>query len=122
MSTRIRALDSNKDWTFGQGQNNYRLNLDAVAQDIYSNLNSFLNDCFFATTSGIDWFNLLGSKNQQALNLAISTTILNTSGVTGQLQFSTNLNTNRLFTVSYQVQTIYGVVNNIYQYDAGAIG
>lgn len=122
MSTQIRALDSNKDWTFGQGKNNYKTNLDAVAQDINSSLNSFLNDCFFATTSGIDWFNLLGSKNQAGLNLAISTTILNVSGVTGQLQFSSNLNSSRLFTVSYKVQTIYGVVANIYQYDAGAVG
>jgi hypothetical protein len=122
MSEIIRALDLNGDWTFGQGINNYKRNQDALAQDIGSNLASFLNDCFFDTTSGIDWWNLIGSKDQTGLNLAISTTILNTVGVTGINQVSVSLDNSRHFSVSYKVQSIYGVLSNIYQYSLNPIG
>lgn len=118
----IRALDSNKDWEFGKGKNNYKKDRDAIAQDINSRLYSFLGDCFFDTSAGIDWFNLLGSKNQLQLNLAISATITNTAGVTGILQISSNINLNRNFTVIYKVQSIYGVVDNTFQYDLNGLG
>jgi hypothetical protein len=113
-----RALDVNHDWEFGAGLNNYVSNNAEVAQDINMNLNMFLGDCFFATNVGIDWFNLLGGKNELAVNLSINATILNTLGVTGLLQTSTSL-VNRKLNVQYQVQTVYGTFQNTYVYDIG---
>lgn len=112
---RVRALDSNGDWTFGKGQNDYKVNRDAVAQDIQTRLSSFLGDCFFDLGAGIDWLNFLaGSKNQLALNLAISAVILNTEGVFQMVQLSAGLDDiTRRFTVSYTVGTIYGQVSAV---------
>lgn len=118
----VRALDSNGDWTFGAGLNNYRSNINAVAQNIQTNLSMFLGDCFYATNVGIDWFNLLGQKNLRAINLAINTAILNTSSVTGLLQSSISLDTNRKLTVTYQVQTVYSILQGTYVYDTGVTG
>ncbi len=115
---RVRALDANKDWTFGQGQNNFFSNNAAIVQNIRTRLLMFLGDCFFDLGAGIDWINLLGSKNQVALNLAISTTILNTENVVGIRQLTTDFNSNtRNFSVSYTVQTVYStIITNTFTY------
>jgi hypothetical protein len=114
----IRALDSNGDWTYGKGKNNYNSGNSAVAEDIQTRLSSFLGDCFFDTGAGIDWFNLLGGKDQLALNLAVSAVILNTSNVTGLLQLSIVLNRqSRAIVIQYKVQTTYSQITNTFQYD-----
>lgn len=102
----VRAITEDGDWTFGKGRNDYRAGLLAIAQVIDTRLKSFLGDCFFATNQGIDWWNLLGAKNQLALTLAISRTILNTPNVTGLLPLTLSLDdASRVLSVSYNVQT-----------------
>lgn len=114
----VRALDQNHDWTFGESLNNYLQGNLAIAQTIDTRLSSVLGNCFFDLQTGIDWFNLLGSiESQVALNLAISTIILNTEGVTGILQLSIDLSTSRNFSVSYKVQTIYSTVQSNFIFD-----
>lgn len=121
---RVRALDLNGDWTFGKGANDYKVDQngkpDALAQNISTRLKSFLGDCFFNTGAGIDWFNLLGSKNEVALNLAISSVILNTQNVTGIDQLSATVDDNRRLTIQYKVQTVYSVLSNSFQFDIGS--
>lgn len=104
----VRALDLNGDWTFGQGKANYLQGTKQIEQSIKTRLLSFLGDCFFDPTAGIDWFNLLGSKRVLELRLAINAVLLNTTGVTGVVELSVNLNpVTRLFSVSYTVTTVY---------------
>lgn len=117
----VRLIDSSGDWLFGKGQNDYLSANAAVAQNIKTRLLSFLGNCFFDTSAGIDWFNLLGTKNQLSINLAVSATILNTANVTGILQLSVNLTTTRVFTISYRVQTTYSVTGDTFQYDIAGI-
>lgn len=117
----VRAIDNTGDWLFGKGKNDYKSKNDAIAQNIQTRLQSFLGDCFFETTAGIDWFGFLGGKDQIALNLAISATILNTENVTGIKQLSINLTAARLFVVSYNVQTTYSTVQDAFQYDLNGI-
>lgn len=108
----VRALTPLGDWTFGKGIQDYKSGNDAVAQSIQTKLLFFLNDCFFATNRGIDWFNLLGGKNQALLNLQVSATILNAPGVLNMLQLSINLiNLTRALTIVYSVNTIYTGTN-----------
>jgi len=115
----IRNLDGNHDWTFGKGRNDYKRNIPAVALNIETRLLEFLGDCFFDMGKGIDWFNLLGSKDQPSLQLAISSVILNTQDVTGLLNLSTNLNpTTRALTVSYEVQTALGTAASTFTFDS----
>lgn len=116
-----RAIDSNGDWIFGTGINAYVSGLPEVAQNIQTRLQEFLGDCFFNTGAGIDWFNLLGSKQQVALQLAVAAVILNTPSVTGGLQLSVTYNEQtRNLSIVYQVQTVYSQLSNSFQYDLSA--
>jgi hypothetical protein len=103
----VRALNTNGDFCFGRGKSDYFTLNKAIGQSIKTRLGSFINDCFFATADGIDWWYLLGSKNRMGLNLSISSIILNTPGVTGIIQLSINEDSNRALTVSYSVTTVY---------------
>lgn len=115
--SRVRAIDGIGDWEYGKGQNDYKRNNAAVAQNIRTRLSSFLGDCFFDSGAGIDWFTLLGSKDQLTLNLSINAVILNTPDVTGILQTFLKLSENRIFTVNYKVQTTFSVASGTFQYD-----
>lgn len=105
----VRALDADGDWTFGKGKNNYLRGVRATQQNLATRLRSFLGDCFFDTGAGIDWFNLLGSKNLLKLQLDISAVILNTQEVTGLVEDSLFLDTKRVMDLRYSVNTIYSV-------------
>lgn len=117
----IRAVDGAGDWLFGKGLNDYKSANAAIAQDIQNNLSMFLGDCFFALSAGIDWWNLLSGKNEIAINLAVNSAILSTSGVTGILQTSISLDANRNLQIQYQVQTIYSTLQNTYVYNVGTL-
>lgn len=104
----VRAIDTNNDWLFGKGRNDYKSNMDAIIQNIKTRLQSFLGDCFFAQGDGIDWFNLLGGKDRLALQLEVTAAILNTDGVTrlNSLSISENRTTRRI-TLQYYVETVF---------------
>jgi hypothetical protein len=107
-----RGVDGANDWLFGKGRNDYKRDIFAVAQNVKTRLQSFLGDCFFQSNAGIDWFNLLGDKNLPALELAISSVILNTSGVVGIVEISTTVGDNREVITQYTIDTVYGRFNS----------
>lgn len=127
----VRALDSDGDWTFGAGRQNYLVDQAAVIQTIGTSVKSWVGDCFFDLAAGVDWLNFLGgSKNELALNLAVAATILNTSDqtgstfITGLLQLSVNLDASiRGFFCAYSVQTIYSqsTFSNSFIYSSGVV-
>lgn len=109
----VRSIDADNDWRFGKGRNDYKKDQKAVSQSLKTRLQSFLGDCFFALNEGIDWFNLLGSKNILELRLAISAMILNTTDVTEIV--SVNLIRSaetRSLTIQYEVNTVFGRVQD----------
>jgi hypothetical protein len=108
---KVRALDSNGDWTLGKGLNDYVQNRDAVKQNIRTRLFSFLGDCFFDAGAGIDWFNLLGGKDLASLQLSIRATILNTEGVSGIVSASAVINAQRNLQINYSYTDIYSQVS-----------
>ena len=88
---RIRNLDSNGDWTFGQSLSNYDQNEYAVALDIKMRLREWYGDCFFALQNGIQWRERLGSFNQkELLDREILNTIQNTQGVLNVFDFTSS--------------------------------
>jgi hypothetical protein len=105
----VRSLDQNHDWNLGKGKNDYLVNNDAIVQNINTRLMSFVNDCFFDSKAGVDWWNLLGGKSQTAIQLAVTTVILNSEGVSALIELSINLSDTREVTIAYQVATIYSV-------------
>jgi len=121
----MRGLDSNGDWLFGKGPNDYVKDAtgspQATALDIQTRLLSFLGDCFFALSQGIDYFSYFGENSPVSLNLAVSNTILNTNNVTGILQLYAKLNASRQISIGYQVNTVYGILTGAFQYDVGQV-
>ena len=103
----FRNLTSSGDWTFGSGKGNYLTGNPAIGLNIKTRILSWLNDCFFDTTAGIDWANRLGSKNQRALlESDLRRIILQSFGVTGISSLSTSL-TGRGFSATYTINTIF---------------
>lgn len=106
----VRALDQNGDWTFGKGKNDYKSGLDAFAQSLQTRCSMILGDCFFAKQQGIDYFNLLGGGSALALNLAMSTTILNTENALEIKSLNFTVDENGNFTAEYSVLSTFGLV------------
>ena len=104
--TIIRANDENNDWIYGLGANAYKVNNDAIAQDIQTKLQEWYGDCFFNLTAGIDWYNRFSDGNSTKLEQEINSLILKVNGVVNVNNLSVDL-TNRNFTASYDVQTVY---------------
>lgn len=111
----VRAIDIDNDWTYGKGKNNYKKNEvgspEATLQNIKTRLQEFLGDCFFALNRGVDWFNLLGAKDELALKLAIAAVILNTTDVTNVEEVSSVVSDDRTFVVNFEADTVYGSVS-----------
>ncbi len=105
----FRNLDANHDWQFGKGVNDYATGNNAIALNIQTRILSWVGDCFFALTEGVDWLNRLGSKNQRALLEAdLRRIILQSEGVTGINSFAIVFNSDgRTFTATYSINTIY---------------
>jgi hypothetical protein len=103
-----RGLDENGDWVFGKGRNSYDADNKAIITNVKTRLLSFLNDCFFDLDAGIDWWNLLGSKNKEALFLSIKETILTSYGVEKINHFASNFSQDRIFSISFALQLIDG--------------
>jgi hypothetical protein len=118
----VRGLDTDHDWLFGKGRNDYLVNIKAVGQNINTRLSCFLNDCFFDLNAGIDWFQLCGGKDLTSLTLAVSSVILNTAYVTGIIQLNLDLNALRRVTVTYQVNTAFSAtLNDTFEFNQGVL-
>lgn len=105
---KIRGLDANGDWMFGQGVGSYAQNQAAIALDVAMRLRLWYGSCFFAPTSGVDYKNLLGPGQQQNIQTAITSCILQTPGVVkiNSIRFKFNALT-RALSVSADVQTVF---------------
>jgi type I restriction enzyme R subunit len=78
---KVRSLDALGDWKFGRGKSDYLSEKDSISQNIETRLKSFLGDCYFDLSAGVDWFNLNGSKDTSELETVITTVILNTENI-----------------------------------------
>lgn len=103
-----RTVDSNNDWNFGKGKQDYRDEEHALSQNIKTRLMSFYNDCFFDLDTGVDWFTYLGSKDLNGLKLAMSNIILATYGVEEIAELNLSVDVNRQLSIQYQVQSLWG--------------
>ena len=109
---KVRSIDANNDWEKGKGKSNYKTGVLACAQNIKTNLQSFLGDCFFQTDAGIDWFNHLGGKNQLQLKVDVSATILKTPDVILIEELNIRLDNQRKLSIQYSANTTYGRISN----------
>ncbi len=107
----FRALTPTKDWTFGQGVQCYLHDQPAIELNIETRLKCFLADCFWATDFGIDWWNLLGTRNPTAqanILIAVRTMIANSYGVVRINSVTADTDrTTRKLTLRWNIDTIF---------------
>jgi hypothetical protein len=105
---RVRSIDTDNDWNFGKGRQSYVKDNTALMQNLKTRIQSFVGDCFFDTEAGVDWFNLLGSKDQENIVASIRKVIINTEGVTriNTIDVYTDAVTRNL-QVTYNINTQY---------------
>lgn len=104
---RVRNVDSNWDWTFGQSQLNYSRNINAVTLDIQMKLKEWYQDCFFNLEQGIPWNVRLGSHNQKdLLDEDVQTTVMSVEGVLNIFNFTSQVN-GRRYSCQFEVYTSY---------------
>lgn len=104
---RIRKVDKNNDWCFGNGQADYLIDLEAIKQDIILRLQEWYNDCFFNLEQGIQWDVRLGYTNQKLLlDNDVKKTVLSVTGVLNLYNFVSQVN-GRKYSCSFDVYTEY---------------
>lgn len=107
----FRSLDATGDWVFGGGKSSYSTRNTAIQMDIKTALQIFMGECFWDTSFGVDWWNLLGGKNpsaQASIILQVRTVILGVSGVTQINSVSVSQNsTSRTLALNYSINTIF---------------
>ena len=98
------------DWTFGQGVQNYLTGAAEINQDIATALKVFLGECFFDTSFGVDWWNLIGGKNATNIVLQCRKVIAARPGVTKITSVTAALDARtRKLSISYNVSTVFSL-------------
>ena len=92
----VRAIKKDKDgcseWCFGHSFGDYRKGQYQIAQDIYTALNEWKYDCFFAMENGIDWYTRMGKRGQkQLLDEDVIRIVQNRQGVISVINFTSSL-------------------------------
>lgn len=118
----FRNLDSDGDWTYGKGVQNFAREQKAIALNIQTLILSWVGDCFFNLQSGIDWKQLLNYGQQANLNAALQSLLAGAYGVVRLVSADVLFNpTTRNLAASYVVDTVYsqGVRNQINVLEGG---
>ena len=111
---KVRRLNNSNDWTFGNGQANYLKDNKAILQNVATRLKSFKNDWFLDSNQNIDWFNILGSKeNKQTIINEIERVTLQTDGVTRISSIEVSESKNRNVNILVNLDTIFTINNNL---------
>jgi len=111
MSMIFRAIDpATGDWSFGNGLGSYLTDEKAIEVNIATAIRSFYNDAFWNATFGIDWINLLGTRNTQAtIKIQLTNLLSNCYGVVKVNSVSTSLSSSRNLSLTYNINTIYSI-------------
>jgi hypothetical protein len=106
----FRALDSDNDWTFGKGKQNYATGLNAIKLNVGTRLKSWKGNCFFAEDEGVDWNNLLDVGTKNLLDADLKRVILQSEGILRINSFESEIDRDtRDYSASTEILTIYGV-------------
>lgn len=104
---RLRNLDNNWDWTFGQSQINYVREQNAIELNVQMRLKEWFRDCFFALQKGIPWSIRLGYHNQKEfLDNDVQNVVLGTIGVLNITNFESVV-LNRRYRATMTIYTQY---------------
>ena len=106
-----RAVDENGNWKFGNSFLDYKTEIEELKQNIITSLKSWKGDCFFDLEAGVDWYNILGSYNQDDyLKENILKVIQNIEGILNINSYNATLNEERKIIINLNLNTIYGTI------------
>ena len=103
----FRSLSYVGDWNFGAGKSSYAKTATAIKFNIETILKTFLGECFFDTTIGLPWFDLINLRDKDAVVLYIKSYISEIYGVIMVIDLEYTFDTNRLLTIKYEIETLY---------------
>jgi hypothetical protein len=107
-----RALTAGGDWTYGSGLQNYLRSEAAIEQNIVTTVKSWVGDCYYALSFGVDWYNRLDVGQQKNLVQEIRQVIAGCYGVVGVLSINgVFTGGTRLETITCQIATIFVPAN-----------
>lgn len=112
---RVRSLAKDGDWSFGNGKANYKNDLNFIKQSAVTRVKSFKYDWFLDIQANIDWWNILGQKNnEEIIRSQVYKTISETEGVTAikRLDLSVNRET-RNAVITVDLKTVFDDINNL---------
>ena len=106
---KVRRLDKNHDWTFGQGFNSYATDSEAIAQNVQTRLWSFEKDWFLDLEHGLPWLEDMGrNANLEQLEIRIKRQVLETEGVVKITNYHAFLDPdNRQLNIQIEYEDIY---------------
>lgn len=108
---RYRKLDPLNDYSFGNGQLDFYINVPAaVGQAVETGLMLWQGEWFLDTTLGMPWIaGVLGKQTQGVADGTIQNQVINTTGVTDISSYQSTVNSiARSMNVVLAVDTIYG--------------
>lgn len=104
----VRSLDSNGDWTFGRSKAQLLNRSDEVLQNVKTRIKSFKDDWFLDIEAEIDWFTILGKKNNEEIVVKeISRVVLETTNVKSLVGVEVLSNDNRNATIEVKYIDIW---------------
>ena len=104
---RTRTVDSNWDWKFGRGKNDYADDALGGAYTVKMKILSWFKDCFFAMEDGIDWKNILGNKlSKDEADRSIKEIIQTEPEITELVYFDSSV-TDRIYSATVRFKTVY---------------
>jgi len=107
---KIRRIDKNWDWTFGNGIANYATDNEAVLQNVATRIKSFKYDWFLDNEANIDWFKILSMKdNEDIIKSEIERVVLESEGVIRIKSLEITKLDNRRILIELILDTIYEV-------------
>lgn len=115
MFIKMRNIDENGDWCFGNNLQDYGDNLTSTKNNIKTRLKSVMYDCFFDLTAGIDWFNILGNRGQYAkevIEINVRLCILQSLYVTELVDLRIIETKERGLNLTYTINTIFGQITD----------
>lgn len=105
---RFREVDSNGDWTFGNGIQTYAKEDAALNLNIKTRLNSYVGDSFFDLRAGVDWKNYLSDpRSKDNLEFSIRNVLLDTEGVLRVNSIQSVIDDDREIQITYNIDTIF---------------
>ncbi len=104
----IRSNTQQNDWMIGQGVGSYKTGEAAIEQNVLTTLLSWVGDCYFNLSFGVDYLNLMGPGQQAALALSIQIAVLGCFGVVNVNSISFSYSPGaRSETINLDMETIY---------------